>query len=43
MTPAKVLKIKGHHFTQYEKIEILDYPSVYYIGEGVKKIKPIMN
>lgn len=42
MTPAKVLKQKIHHLTQYERTEILDYPNVYYFGEGVKKIKPIM-
>lgn len=43
MTPAKVLKQKIHHLTQYERTEILDYPQVYYFGEGIKKIKPNMN
>jgi dual specificity tyrosine-phosphorylation-regulated kinase 2/3/4 len=42
LTPAKVLKQKIHHLTAYERTEILDYPQVYYFGEGVKKIKPIM-
>lgn len=43
MTPAKVLKQKLNHLTAYEKTEIMDYPQVYYFGEGVKKIRPIMN
>jgi dual specificity tyrosine-phosphorylation-regulated kinase 2/3/4 len=43
LTPAKVLKLKMHHLTQYERTEILDFPEIFYIGEGVKKIKPIMN
>ena len=40
MTPAKCLKNCSHHLTDYEKTEILDYPHIYYYGEGVKKIKP---
>lgn len=42
MTPAKILKQKIHHLTPYEQNEILDYPQVYYFGEGVSKIKPDM-
>lgn len=42
LTPAKVLKQKSHHLTQYEKTEIMDYPQVFYFGEGIKKLKPIM-
>lgn len=38
-----MLKQKAHHLTQYEKTEILDFPEVYYLGEGVKKIKPNMS
>lgn len=43
MTPAKILKQKSNHLTAYERTEILDYPQVYYFGEGVKKIKPDMS
>jgi len=40
MTPAKCLKLFGQrHLTEYEKTEILDFPQVYYFGEGVKKIQ----
>ena len=39
MTPAKCLKLFGKHLTEYEKTEILDYPHVYYFGEGAKKVK----
>ena len=40
MTPAKCLKVFGaKHLTEYEKTEILDFPQVYYFGEGVKKIQ----
>ena len=40
MTPAKCLKLFGsRHLTEYEKTEILDFPQVYYFGEGVKKIQ----
>ena len=40
MTPAKCLKQFSHHLTDYERTEILDYPHIYYFGEGIKKIKP---
>ena len=47
MTPAKCLKLFGNrHLTEYEKSEILDFPQVYYFGEGVKKIqatKPLIH
>ena len=39
MTPAKCLKLFGKHLTEYERTEILDFPHVYYFGEGAKKIK----
>ena len=40
MTPAKCLKLFGsRHLTENEKTEILDFPQVYYFGEGVKKIQ----
>ena len=39
MTPAKILKLFGsRHLTEYERTEILDFPQVYFFGEGVKKI-----
>jgi hypothetical protein len=40
MTPARCLKHYSQHLTEYEKSEILDYPQIYYFGEGVKKVKP---
>jgi len=40
MTPAKCLKLYGaKHLSEYEKTEILDYPHIYYFGEGAKKAK----
>jgi dual specificity tyrosine-phosphorylation-regulated kinase 2/3/4 len=43
ITPAKCLKQYLGHLTEYERTEILDYPHIYYFGQGVKKIKPNMN
>lgn len=40
ITPAKCLKYFGKKvLTEYEKVEILDFPQVYYFGEGAKKVK----
>ena len=42
MTPAKCLKYFGQkELTEYEKVEILDFPQVYYFGEGAKKVKAV--
>ena len=43
MTPAKCLKQYLNHLTEYERVEILDFPQIFYYGHGVKKIKPAMN
>jgi hypothetical protein len=45
MTPAKCLKYYGSKglLTDYEKTEILDFPQVYYFGEGAKKVKALAN
>ena len=40
MTPARCLKHFSSNLNDYEKTETLDYPHIYYFGEGVKKIKP---
>ena len=39
MTPAAALRQCQEHLTDYEQSEILDFPQIYYVGEGVKKIQ----
>ena len=33
----------ARHLTDYERTEILDYPHIYYFGEGAKKVKASPN
>ena len=39
ITPAKCLKHFGKYVTDYERTEILDFPQIFYFGEGANKIK----
>lgn len=32
-----------NHLTEYERVEILDFPHIFYFGHGIKKIKPQMS
>ncbi|EHB11034.1 Dual specificity tyrosine-phosphorylation-regulated kinase 3 [Heterocephalus glaber] len=37
LTPEQVLKQYKHHLTAYEKLEIVNYPEIYFVGPNAKK------
>lgn len=39
ITPGRAIKYFKSQLTQHEQTEILDYPQIYYIGQGAQKIK----
>jgi dual specificity tyrosine-phosphorylation-regulated kinase 2/3/4 len=41
ITPETALKLFSSCFNTYEQTEILSYPSIYYIGLGITKIKTV--
>merc|ERR1740123_2878871 len=39
MTPAKALKFHMQDLTEYEQGEVLDFPQIWFLGAGAKKIR----
>ncbi|XP_019484662.1 PREDICTED: dual specificity tyrosine-phosphorylation-regulated kinase 3 isoform X2 [Hipposideros armiger] len=37
LTPEQALKQYKHHLTAYEKLEIINYPEIYFVGPNAKK------
>ncbi|KFO19638.1 Dual specificity tyrosine-phosphorylation-regulated kinase 3 [Fukomys damarensis] len=37
LTPEQALKQYKHHLTAYEKLEIVNYPEIYFVGPNAKK------
>ncbi|XP_012872801.1 PREDICTED: dual specificity tyrosine-phosphorylation-regulated kinase 3 isoform X1 [Dipodomys ordii] len=37
LTPEQALKQYKHHLTAYEKVEIINYPEIYFVGPNAKK------
>ncbi|XP_057626098.1 dual specificity tyrosine-phosphorylation-regulated kinase 3 [Chionomys nivalis] len=37
LTPEQALKQYKHHLTAYEKLEIISYPEIYFVGPNAKK------
>ncbi|XP_051854461.1 dual specificity tyrosine-phosphorylation-regulated kinase 3 [Antechinus flavipes] len=42
LTPEQALKQYKHHLTPYEKLEIINYPEVYFVGPNAKKRHGVM-
>jgi dual specificity tyrosine-phosphorylation-regulated kinase 2/3/4 len=43
MTPQEAIKKFGSQLSAYEICEILDYPEIYFVGQGAKKIQGKVN
>ncbi|XP_031237502.1 dual specificity tyrosine-phosphorylation-regulated kinase 3 isoform X1 [Mastomys coucha] len=42
LTPEQALKQYKHHLTAYEKMEIVSYPEIYFVGPNAKKRQGVM-